>query len=244
VRIAGQEVIPKGRTLLVRPGTRVLFEFADDDRDGRGDAGLLVQGSIVAEGTPGQPILFAPAAPRLGAAWGEVRVESAARAVFADCRFTGAQTAVHSHLSSLRVERCLFARNEVGVRFRGGPVLVRDSHFRGNGTAVRYWESDPLIEGNLFADNGTAVFCREGSAGSLLRGNNFTASADYHVKLGESQPGDVDARGQWWGTADEAEIGRLVFDRDDAHYLGRVLIRPFETEPLPLPAAALRGEER
>ena len=243
VRIAGQQVIPKGRTLVIRPGTRVLFDFVDADRDGKGDAGLLVQGSVVAEGTPEAPIVFAPAAPRPGAAWSEVRVEGGGRALFAECRFTGAQSAVHAHLTTLLVERCAFTRNEMGVRFRGGPVIVRGSRFRGNGTAVRYWESDPLIEGNHFAENGTAVFCRESSTGSVLRANNFTSSADYHVKLGESQPGDVDARGNWWGTVDEAEIDRLIFDRADAHYLGRVIVRPFETEPLPEPGTAPTGED-
>ena len=40
---------------------------------------------------------------------------------------------------------------------------------------------------------------RECSPRVVLRGNNFRASADYHVKLGEAQPEDVDARGNWWG---------------------------------------------
>ena len=100
------------------------------------------------------------------------------------------------------------------------------NRFAGNGTAVRYWESDPVIADNDFEGNGTAIFCREGSRRSVVRGNNFLASADYHVKLGESQGRDVDARGNWWGSARPEEIEQLIFDREDVPYLGRVRYRP------------------
>jgi hypothetical protein len=224
VTVRGDVVVAAGETLIVRPGTRVTFAFRDDDGDGAGDARIVVRGAIDAHGSAGAPIAFT--ADRPGAAgapgWSEILVEDAARACFVHCSFSGAQQAVHAHRTPLIVERCRFEGNAIGLRFTGGPVAVHGSSFARNGTGVRYWESSPEITANDFSGNATAVFVREGSARSVVRGNNFRDSADYHVKLGESQQADVDARGNWWGSTDPAEIERLVYDRLDEDYLGRV----------------------
>ena len=224
VTVREDVLIAPGETLVIRPGTRVTFAFRDDDGDGAGDARILVRGGIDACGSAAAPIVFA--AERPGAVgvpgWGEILIEDAEGARFAECRFSGARQAVHAHRTPLIVERCRFEGNAVGLRFTGGPVSVHRSAFAGNGTAVRYWASSPEITANDFAGNATAVFVREGSARSVVRGNNFRDSADYHVKLGESQQADVDARGNWWGSTDPGEIERLIYDRLDADYLGRV----------------------
>jgi hypothetical protein len=233
VTVRGSSVIATGERLVIRPGTRVRFAFGDDDGDGAGDARIVVKGEIEARGTETAPIEFASEnqTERGRAGWSEVLVEDAVQAVFAHCRFTGAQQAVHSHRTTLVVESCRFERNGFGIRFTGGPVVIRWSRFFSNGTAVRYWESSPELTGNAFNGNGTAVFVREGSPGSVLAGNDFVASTDYHVKLGELQAADVEARGNWWGTDRPEEIERLIYDREDADYLGRVRYDPPATAP-------------
>lgn len=229
-------VIAAGETLVVRPGARVTFAFRDADGDGAGDARVLVKGAVRAVGTPSAPIEFV--AERDGAApgWSEILVEDAARADFAWCRFRGAQQAVHAHRTPLLVESCRLEGNQIGLRFTGGPITVRRNRFAANGTAIRYWESSPTIAANDFEGNGTALFVREGSARTVAAGNNFVSSLDYHVKLGEAQAADVDARENWWGTVRTEEIERLIYDRRDAEYLGRVRYDPIATEPLRLNA--------
>ncbi|HWR96878.1 MAG TPA: right-handed parallel beta-helix repeat-containing protein [Candidatus Methanoperedens sp.] len=231
-------IVGAGELLVVRPGTRVTFVFRDGDGDGLGDARILVRGGIDARGSAAAPITFAaerPGADR-GPGWTEILIEDGSRARFEHCRFSGARQAVHAHRTPLVVERCRFEDNAIGVRFTGDPVAIRRSAFARNGTALRYWESSPEITGNGFEGNGTAVFVREGSARSVLAGNNFLASADYHVKLGESQHADVDAGGNWWGSARPDDVERLIFDRLDADYLGRVRYDAPAPEPLRLEA--------
>ena len=226
VTVRGDVTIGPGETLVIRPGTRVSFAFRDDDGDGAGDARIVVRGAVRAVGTAAAPIEFAPEREGAAPGWAEILVEDAARAAFAWCRFASAQQAVHAHRTPLTVEDCRLEHNGIGLRFTGGPVAIRRNRFEGNGTAVRYWESSPEIAANVFAGNGTAVFVREGSARSVLSGNDFSSSTDYHVKLGELQAADVEARGNWWGTGRRDEIERLIYDRQDADYLGRVRYDP------------------
>jgi hypothetical protein len=228
VTVEGSVVIAEGERLGILPGTRVLFAFHDENGDGAGDSRIVVKGSVRARGTQDAPIEFAPGASvTSGAAgWDEVLIEDAEGCEFARCRFVGAQQAVHAHRTALAVEECRFEGNGIGLRFTGGPVVIRRNRFVANGTAVRYWESDPTVAANEFEGNATAVFVREGSARSVITGNNFRSSTDYHIKLGESQPADVDARDNWWGSARLEDIERLIFDREDAGYLGRVRYAP------------------
>jgi hypothetical protein len=203
----------------------------------------VVKGSIEARGTEEAPIEFAPELPGTSGAggWDAVLLEDAESAVFVWCRFVGAQQAVHAHRTPLSVEGCSFERNGIALRFTGGPVVIRHNRFAGNGTAVRYFESSPMVEANDFEGNGTAVFVREGSPRSVVTGNNFFSSTDYHLKLGESQSADVDARDNWWGTDRREEIERVIFDREDVDYLGRVRYDPPAPAPRRAGGAALRA---
>ncbi len=51
VILRGQNVVKKGATLTILPGTRVRFVWIDEDGDGIGDGELNVEGRIVARGT-------------------------------------------------------------------------------------------------------------------------------------------------------------------------------------------------
>ena len=235
MEVRADVLIPAGEVLVIRPGTKVVFAFRDDDGDGAGDARIVVRGTLRALGRADAPIEFIPedGGARPGPRWGEVFVEDATGADFSWCRFSGAQQAVHAHLTPIVIEHCRFEGNAIGARFRGDPVAIRHSRFSGNGTAVRFWESSPEVSDNEFTGNGTAVFVREKSTRTVLSRNNFAASADYHVKLGEAQPADVEARGNWWGTDRPEEIERLIYDRLDADYVGRVRYDPAAAGPWP-----------
>jgi hypothetical protein len=227
-------LIGTGERLVIRPGTEVVFAFRDDDGDGAGDARIVIKGAVRAIGTAAAQILFA--AERGGATpgWNEILIEDAAQADFVWSRFVGAQQAVHAHRTPLAIENCRFESNAIGLRFTGDPVAIRGNRFADNGTAIRYFGSSPVVAANEFEGNATAVFVREGSPRSVITGNSFYSSTDYHVKLGESQAADVEARDNWWGTDRREEIERLIFDREDVDYLGRVRYDP----PAPAPRRA------
>jgi parallel beta-helix repeat protein len=240
VIVEGVEEVGPGETLTIRPGTRVLFTFLDSDANGWGDAGILVKGGrVLALGTDAAPITFEPEGrDRRPGRWGEIRIESGGPSRFAHCRFRGGSWALHTHLTPLRVENSRFHGNVGGVKFRGDGIELYGNGFYGNGTAIRYWESSPEIISNTIEENGTGIFSRDGSSGTLVRGNNFLRNVDYHIKLGELQEQDVDARFNYWGGTSEKEIEKMLFDKKDASYLGRVRYTPFEPKPFPLGKAA------
>lgn len=243
VPVRGVEIVPEGTTLVIHPGTKVRFAFLDKDGDGWGDAGLRVEGRILALGTRENPIVFeAGAGDGLPGRWGEILLESKESSAFRNCRFSGAQWALHSHFTSLRVESSLFRDNNGGMKFRGDPVEIYGNTFAGNGTAIRYWESSPEIISNSIRENGTGIFARLGSDSSLVRNNNFIGNLDYHIKLGELQDADVDARFNYWGGDDPERLEEKFFDREDVSYLGRVIHEPAEATPFSLEEnAAAKG---
>jgi hypothetical protein len=236
VVVEGVEEVGPGETLFIRPGTRVLFTFQDSDGNGWGDSGILVKGGrVLALGTKAAPITFEPGdRDRRPGRWGEIRIESGGPSRFAHCRFRGGTWALHAHLTPLRVESSRFHDNVGGVKFRGDGIELYGNVFSNNGTAIRYWKSSPEIISNTIRENGAGIFSREGSSGTLVRGNNFLRNVDYHVKLGELQGQDVDARFNYWGSTIEREIEKMLFDKKDAAYLGRVRYTPFERDPFPL----------
>ena len=59
VVIRGKKIIPRGERLVLRPGTTVLFDFLDEDGDGQGESGLFIAGSVTADGTAAEPVVFA-----------------------------------------------------------------------------------------------------------------------------------------------------------------------------------------
>jgi len=235
ILVRGVELVPEGTTLIIRPGTRVSFAFLDEDGDGWGDSGLRVKGKVLALGTRDLPVVFkAEGSDTQPGRWGEILIESPEGSVFRNCRFRGAQWGLHAHFTSLRVEASSFSDNIGGVRFRGNPVEIYGSTFAGNGTAIRYWESNPEIISNNIRENGTGIFARLGSDSSLVRNNNFIDNLDYHIKLGELQDADVDARFNYWGGDDPERLEEKFFDRKDVSYLGKVIHEPAAAMPFVL----------
>jgi hypothetical protein len=58
IEVRGTVRVPEGSRLVILPGTTVEFTRKDTNSDTIGENGLLIQGSIIAKGTEGSPIIF------------------------------------------------------------------------------------------------------------------------------------------------------------------------------------------
>ena len=228
IKISGTLTVPSGVVLQIDPGTQIEFIFSDTDHDGIGDGGIVVAGTIMAEGTRHKPILFSGI--RTGPkSWSEIRLEYNRQSSFTFSEFRNAHWGLHIHFSHATITSCRFIDNYGGIRFRSGPITIQKSLFDGNNVGIRYIAANPVIRDNVFENNLSAIFIREGSTNPVITGNNFNDG--FAVKLGESQQNDIPAPDNYWGSTTETE--KVIYDKLDSDYLGRVLYDPIATKPYP-----------
>lgn len=223
VKVQGQLIVEPGVKLTIEPGTTVRFMPGKLDEEGLAESGLVVKGTIVANGRPGARILFTSGSesPKPGD-WGEIKLLASPGSSFKDCDFRYGGWGLHVHHTQIKIEGCTFERNSYGgVRGKGGKVELTGCTMKGMELGVRYWQGAPSIHHNEITGNETGIFFREECEGSNISNNNIYGNSDYDIKLGEAQKGDIDARNNWWGGGSPK-----VYDRRREGYIGKVLTEP------------------
>lgn len=242
IEIDGDVVIAENAIVRIAPGTEVVFlppTFGKDrltDHPNFVGSELIVRGRLIAEGTARNPISFSaldPAAP--AGSWGAINLVQSAGSQFRHCRFTQADSAIHSQEANVEIACSTFTRNLVGVRFHSSQIKVTDNTFRDNGTAVRFHFGAPIIERNLITDNDKGLFVTSFPSDYRISGNAIVASRDAQVVIGEEVPDDLLLPGNYWGSVDPQEIRSNFYDGQESDYLGLVRFEPFLRTPPPAP---------
>jgi len=219
--------VPKGSSLAIAPGTIVRFAPG---------GGLIVHGKLTAAGTPTRPIRFTSASEPVPGAWDEIVLEQATDSAISHAIIEYATWGVHGHFTNLRLEHILARKNNGGMRFRSGPVVIRQSIFRDNGIGIRAYMGNAIIEENLITGNEVGLFVRERGGGLIVRNNNFTANSDYNIRSGDFNTEDINAPDNWWGSADPLTT---IFDGRQEEGIGKVMLEPFRTTPVTLDQAGV-----
>ncbi len=215
-----------GATLMIAPGTRVLFAE---------EAGLTVtESTIHAEGTDAERILFAPLTHEPEGLWGGILLEHAGRGVFSYSDFHSASCAIRSHFTALKVISSTFRNNEEGMSFSSGPVEITGSTFTENRTGITAFMANALIRENNIFQNETGIIVSEKGGGLTVINNNIYSNTGYNIRVGDLNVEDVDARANWWGTDDPA--GTIFYGQQEP-VVGKVIFEPVLEEML------LFGEE-
>jgi hypothetical protein len=170
--IFGDIIVPMGETLIIEPGVQVIFQ---------NQFRFFVEGTLLAEGTPDNPIVFT-AEPDI-AGWGGLRFFFASDdCVVSHCLFERGSArsedpfdrggAIYCESSSPLISDNLFLDNE--ARARGGAIFCLDAAptiisntFEDNaaglggasayGGAIRAENANPVIEGNVLLNNRVGV---------------------------------------------------------------------------------------
>lgn len=234
VRLVRPLIITRTATLTLRPGTRLFFDLPAPAADKDREPWILVLGSLVAIGSPEQPVVFSSTDLRQNELDDMIQVQEGKEAHFRHCVFERGPWALHVHETPVDVTNCLFRQNYGGLRFQGDKVTVRGSRFEDNRIGLRSLRAAPVIEENTFTGNLTGIFFREGVAGAQIRRNNFD-NVEYDIKLGEGQVADVEAPENWWKAAASGKLPDRIYDGADAQGVGRVrtegpLAAPWGTE--------------
>lgn len=217
VTVAGQVAVPKGVTLAVAPGATVYFAKG---------AGMAIQGRLLALGGRERRIRFTAEEGGEQEAWGEILLEYAEGSRLSNCDVEFATWGIHSHFTAMPVIGCTFRNNGGGLRFRSGPLLIKNSLFQDNDIGIRAYLGRAEIQGNIITGNNKGIFVREQGGGLTIRENNIFNNRDYNIWVGDFNREDIQAAGNWWGTDDPVET---IFDARREPGIGMVLFEP----PLP-----------
>ncbi|MBA3013529.1 MAG: right-handed parallel beta-helix repeat-containing protein [Proteobacteria bacterium] len=255
VLIDGVVVVGRRAILTIKPGTTILFKRRDTNLDGIGDSELRVLGGLKATGTPGQPIIFKSAevkpAPK---DWSYVLIFTSGKMSILDyCQFHDAFSGLQVHFSTALVSNCLFSSNNEGIRFGRAKLKMRHCQITNNGIGVRFtrMEGPVEIQRNDINNNQVGIFLvpsgqnivdffepgRTGkpwNEGHLdISFNNINANHDYNLKLGAKQLWDLKVSNNWWGTSSAATAHQQIFDQQRDQELGRAIIEPLASAPVP-----------
>lgn len=238
VRLAGDVILAEDARLTIEPGTVVRFLPPEVGAAGLVDhphfpgSELIVKGRLLAIGRPEAPIVFeadeAGAAP---GAWGAVNLEGSPEAVFENCIFRQADSAVHSRNSRVFIAQSLFERNLVGIRFHDSEILIENNLLRNNGTGIRFHFGAPVICSNRFERNRVNLFITAYPRDYRIEQNFFGPTSDYQVVLGEEVPDDVQLPRNAWPSDDVTLIYDRIYDGRRSAYLGRVRLEPILGRP-------------
>ncbi|NJD90581.1 MAG: right-handed parallel beta-helix repeat-containing protein [Geobacter sp.] len=226
--IKGQPLIRQGNTLAVDPGTTVRFT------DG---SGLLVNGRLNSNGTPAKPVIFTAYGDKKAGAWDEIVFEQALDSTISNTVIEYATWGIHGHFTNLVIDHLLARNNSGGMRFRSGPVLIKNSVFRNNGIGIRSYIGNGVIESNIITNNEIGLFVRERGGGLTVRRNNFFANSEYSIRSGDFNTEDIPASGNWWGEQPPQET---IFDGRQEEGIGKVLFEPFLSAPVNLDSAGVK----
>ncbi len=227
VVLNGHPLVNPGSSLTIVPGTTLRFTPG---------SGMIVRGKLNAEGTAARPIRFTSLGERKPEAWDEIILEQATDSTITHAIIEYATWGVHGHFTNLLLDHILARDNGGGMRFRSGPVTVRQSVFRNNGIGIRAYMGNALIEENVITGNEVGLFVRERGGGLLVRNNNFSNNSDYNIRSGDFNTEDIRAADNWWGTDEPL---KTVYDGRQEEGIGKVLLEPFRSAPLPLEQAGV-----
>ncbi|OGR01247.1 MAG: hypothetical protein A2511_15100 [Deltaproteobacteria bacterium RIFOXYD12_FULL_50_9] len=252
VIISGVVSIKRGVTLTIEPGTVVQFRYTDKDKNQIGDGEIMIEGRIIARGTPERRIVFtsAEANPKKRD-WSYVNlIASGAPNLFAYCIFEYGFSGLQNHYANASVTDSLFRNNGEGLHFNTVNMDIEHNTFVQNEVGIKFsrLEGDVMVRNNLITDNDIGVLFVHQHINAVdfdnlhkviepphFIQNNIFGNRKYNYSMGDRQQINIEMRDNWWGSVDLQAIATTIFDKEDDVELGTVVYKPI------LPAAVEAG---
>lgn len=244
VQVKGDVTVPKGVTLSIDPGTRIIIDAKSDATKSGKDpkhVEITILGRILAEGTTNDGrIVFTSSAsqPQMYDWYGIIIKNLKEPSRLKHCIIEYGYKGITCYGSSPEISNCEIRYNQyagVSSEVRSNPI-VRNSTLSGNEFAGLLCElaSNPVVEKNVISQNlnGIVIFDRsqpdlgrlsaaEGeSVGENIILNNFETNIYNNSTI------EIYAQNNIWNTTGEAQIQETVFDNAQNPSKGKVLFMP------------------
>ncbi len=180
--IKGSIYVDEFNSLIIEPGVDVIFETTDP---------FIINGSIIAEGTISDTILFTTNLPERG--WGGIRIETLGSlresSILSFCKFEHANAKGYNRNLSggaigientynLTIQNCLFEHNRALV------LNIENPLNSGSGGAIAIWSSSIRLTKNVFryneSVNGGALFIDEISNATIDNSLFYGNTAEFN----------------------------------------------------------------
>lgn len=186
ILVDGTVRVPEGSRLVILPGTIVEFTRRDTNGDGIGENGIMIQGRLLAKGTPDRPITFRSAEKdrRMGD-WDAVNImnSSAGQNLVEHCRIEHAYRGLHFHFSTVAIHNTTLTNNYRGIQFQESVVALHGNTLCGNKSGVQGRDSEVELVDNLLCGNQVGGnFFR---TTLTVRGNRIVANGREGLRLRE-----------------------------------------------------------
>lgn len=134
----------------------------------------------------------------------------------------------------------VLAGNRKGFSAEQSEVELRDNVVRDSVESGIYLKhATGVVGGNVLAGNGNSGVSIEDSD-VRITGNDITGNGYFAVDNNGEM--DVDAKGNWWGTTDPAQVSGMVYDKPEDARLGRVVFEPAADSPCVVVPAGAGGQ--
>jgi len=219
ILVDGVVKVSPGVTLKILPGTVVRFFYKDEDHDMVGDSGLFLQGKILAIGTASHPIIFTSgkAGTRKAGDWKGINIIASDRRrnVLSNVVIEYADVGIHSHFSTVFLEKAKFINNRRAIYCQEMRLDVVDSEFYYNISGIRCRNLTGVIENSVFSKNLWGMDCRKVIL--RLRGCVFKENAIYGLRIRDSEAELKDVTFDLNRFGGRFQNSRLVFKRVEAY---------------------------
>ncbi len=185
LEITGDVIVLSGVTLSIAPGTVIKFKKSSNTRiDPRfifTSTELIIQGTLLAEGTPEQPILFTSAEeqPQMED-WAGIILDGVDSTVIKHVKIEFAQTAIYCINASPKIEQNKLIQNKYGIICQLGSFpQIQQNEISAGEVGIACWNgSAPKIMANHIFDNQQAgIFWGTGATPwfekNIIEGNRY-----------------------------------------------------------------------
>ncbi len=161
--VTGQCSVAMNDTLEIDPGTHIFF---------KGNYYVYVKGTLIADGTSSEPIVFKPK-PNSGVEWSGIYVydDSDGSCVFDHCEISGSQIGILAVRSDLTVSNCTIEDVMFGFIVHNSDLTLSDTYLE----YTQYGLEDITIDANTITITNCS-FVSDGNNSYAVRG--YTAELD------------------------------------------------------------------